>query len=208
VSKANGPKAAGGQKKTMQKLLFATGNAHKLEEVSAILEGIIELKSFKDISFAEEVPEPGETLVDNAYYKTNYLYKRFGGWIVADDTGLEVEALHGAPGVYSARYAGIPSNSENNMQKLLKALEGVDNRKAQFRTVLVLIKNDKLYSFDGIVKGQILTEKRGTGGFGYDPLFLPDGYDKTFGELPAETKNKISHRARAFELMARHFTNL
>ena len=182
-----------------RRLVFATHNAHKVDEVRAILPASVELVGPAALGCHEEIPETGETQRDNALQKVQYIHDRFGVDCFADDTGLEVEALDGAPGVYSARYAGEPADFAKNRAKLLSALAGISNRRAQFRTVVSLILNDKTYFFEGIVKGRIIAEERGVGGFGYDSVFVPDGYDKTFAELPAAVKNSISHRARAME---------
>lgn len=179
--------------------MVATNNAHKLEEISAILGDEMELLSLKDIHCNADIPETADTLEGNAIQKANYIYENYGMDCFADDTGLEVEALNGAPGVFSARYAGDGHDSEANMQKLLKELEGKENRKAQFRTAICLIMEGKEYLFEGIVKGSIIEEKRGGAGFGYDPIFVPEGYDQTFAELGNDVKNTISHRARAVE---------
>lgn len=181
------------------KMVVATNNAHKLKEIAAILGQEIELLSLKDIQCFADIPETADTLEGNARQKAMYIYENYGMDCFADDTGLEVEALDGAPGVFSARYAGEGHDSEANMQKLLKELAGKENRKAQFRTVICLIRNGKEHLFEGIVKGEIIQEKRGGEGFGYDPIFVPEGYDLTFAELGDDVKNTISHRARAVE---------
>lgn len=187
-----------------KKLVFATNNAHKLDEISSILGEKVELLSLKDIHCHVDIPETADTLEGNAMLKAEYIYKNYGLDCFADDTGLEVEALNGAPGVYSARYArGEGHNAEANMQKLLQNMQGVQNRKAQFRTAICLILDGKKHLFEGIVKGEIIKEKRGSSGFGYDPIFVPEGYTKTFAELGNETKNKISHRALAVEKLCR-----
>ena len=187
-----------------RKLVFATNNAHKLDEISSILGEKVELLSLKDIHCHVDIPETADTLEGNAMLKAEYIYKNYGLDCFADDTGLEVEALNGAPGVYSARYAGGEvHNAEANMQKLLQNMQGVQNRKAQFRTAICLILDGKKHLFEGIVKGEIIKEKRGSSGFGYDPIFVPEGYTKTFAELGNETKNKISHRALAVEKLCR-----
>ena len=180
-----------------RKLVFATNNAHKLEEVSTILGSKIELLSMKDINCNVDIPETADTLEGNALIKAKYIFNNYHLDCFADDTGLEVEALNGAPGVYSARYAGDAHNSEANMQKLLSDLEGIENRKAQFRTVFALIIDGKDHLFEGIVKGVITKSRRGTSGFGYDPIFIPEGYTQTYAEMGNELKNKISHRALA-----------
>ena len=181
------------------KMVVATKNAHKLKEIAAILGQEIELLSLKDIQCYADIPETADTLEGNARQKAMYIYENYGMDCFADDTGLEVESLGGAPGVFSARYAGDGHDSEANMQKLLKELAGKENRKAQFRTVICLIRNGKEHLFEGIVKGEIIQEKRGGAGFGYDPIFVPEGYDLTFAELGDDVKNTISHRARAVE---------
>ena len=186
-----------------RKLVVATNNAHKLEEISAILGDEMELLSLKDIQCFDEIPETSDTLEGNAHQKAEYIYRNYGMDCFADDTGLEVEALGGAPGVFSARYAGDGHDSEANMQKLLQELKGKENRKAQFRTAICLIMEGKEYQFEGIVKGEIIKEKRGGAGFGYDPIFTPEGHDLTFAELGNEIKNTISHRARAVEALCK-----
>ncbi len=184
-------------RKMKNKLVFATNNKHKLEEVSHILKDKIELLSLKDINCDVDIPETATTLEGNAVLKAQYIHENYGLNCFADDTGLEIEALNNEPGVYSARYAGSDKSSEENMLKVLKNLEGIENRKAQFRTAVSLIINNEQYLFEGIIKGTIIKEKRGISGFGYDPIFVPEGYDKTFAELGNEIKNKISHRALA-----------
>lgn len=183
-----------------KKLVFATNNAHKLDEIRAILGDRVEVLSLKDIHCEADIPETADTLEGNAALKAEYIYENYGLDCFADDTGLEVEALGGAPGVYSARYAGGEGHdSEANMKKLLVELEGKTNRKAQFRTAICLIEGgtEHLYLFEGVVKGEIIEKKRGCSGFGYDPVFVPEGYTETFAEMGNEEKNKISHRARA-----------
>ena len=180
-----------------KKFVFATNNAHKLEEVTAILGNKIELLSMKDINCHADIPETADTLEGNALLKARYIFENYQLDCFADDTGLEVEALNGAPGVYSARYAGDAHNSEANMKKLLQDMEGIENRKAQFRTVFALIINGKEHLFEGIVKGEITKHRHGTSGFGYDPVFIPEGYTQTYAEMGNELKNKISHRAPA-----------
>lgn len=187
-----------------RKLVFATNNAHKLDEISSILGEKVELLSLKDINCHVDIPETADTLEGNAMLKAEYIFENYGLDCFADDTGLEVEALDGAPGVYSARYArGGGHNAEANMQQLLQNMQGVQNRKAQFRTAICLILDGKKHLFEGIVKGEIIKEKRGGSGFGYDPIFVPEGYAKTFAEMGNETKNKISHRALAVEKLCR-----
>lgn len=183
-----------------RKLVFATNNAHKLEEVAAILGNQVELLSLNDIGCQTDIPETAETLEGNALLKSSYIYKNYHLDCFADDTGLEVEALNGAPGVYSARYAGGEGHdAQANMFKLLHELEGKENRKAQFRTAISLILDGKEYLFEGVIKGEIIKEKRGDSGFGYDPVFKPEGYDQTFAELGNDIKNQISHRALAVQ---------
>ena len=186
----------------MKTLVFATNNLHKLEEVRDILGGSFRIASLKEIGCTDDIPETADTLEGNALQKARYVKDKFGYDCFADDTGLEVEALGGAPGVFSARYAGLGHDSEANMRKLLKELEGKTNRQAQFRTVVALILEGREYTFEGIVRGTILTERRGTAGFGYDPVFVPEGYAETFAEMGSEEKNRISHRARAVQKLA------
>ena len=186
-----------------KKLVVATNNAHKLEEIAAILSDEMELLSLKDINCHADIPETADTLEGNARQKAMYIYENYGMDCFADDTGLEVDALNGAPGVFSARYAGDGHDSEANMQKLLKELKGNEIRKAQFRTAICLIMEGKEYLFEGIVKGKIIEEKRGGAGFGYDPIFVPEGHDQTFAELGNDIKNTISHRARAVEKLCK-----
>ncbi|MGN7513877.1 MAG: non-canonical purine NTP diphosphatase [Allomuricauda sp.] len=181
------------------KLVFATHNDHKLKEVQQLLPENIELLSLKDIECFDEIPETGDTLEENAKIKADYVTRTYGLDCFSDDTGLLVDALDGAPGVYSARYAGGQKNASDNMAKLLSELEGTDVRSAHFKTVVHLNLQGVSFTFDGIVEGRITTEQHGEGGFGYDPIFKPDGYDQTFGELPSKTKNAISHRGRAIQ---------
>lgn len=186
----------------MRKLVFATNNAHKLEEIRAILGDKVEVLSLKDIQCDVDIPETADTLEGNAVLKAEYIYRHYGLDCFADDTGLEVEALNGAPGVYSARYAGGEGHdSEANMRKLLVEMEGKTNRKAQFRTAICLIEGGVEHLFEGVVKGEIIEEKRGASGFGYDPVFMPEGYTETFAEMGSEEKNRISHRARAVQAL-------
>ena len=192
------------------KIVFATNNQHKLTEIREILGSAFEIVSLKDIGCDVDIPETGQTLEENAHMKALYVYEHYGLDCFADDTGLEVEALNGEPGVYSARYAEqYDHNSEANTAKLLRNMADITHRNARFRTVISLIQRDtdnpKNYHetlFEGIVEGQIATEKRGTAGFGYDPVFIPEGYDKSFAELGEEVKNGISHRARAVEKLS------
>ena len=179
------------------KLVFATNNKHTLEEVRAILGNRVEVLSLGDINCNDDIPETAETLQGNALIKARHIYNKYGVNCFADDTGLEVEALNGAPGVYSARYAGESNDSQANMNKLLQNLTGKNNRNAQFRTVIALIINGEEKLFDGIVKGTITEEKKGDSGFGYDPIFVPEGYSESFAQMDSDTKNSISHRYRA-----------
>ena len=207
------------------KIVFATNNEHKLSEIRAILGDAFEVVSLADIGCHEDIPETGQTLEENALMKAEYIYDKYHLSCFADDTGLEVEALNGAPGVYSARYASMSSDSgqtspashdsEANMARLLRELANNNNRKARFRTVIALIEKKDVcpcgctsikvvHKFEGIVNGEITREKSGAEGFGYDPIFRPDGYDKTFAELGADIKNQISHRARATQKLAEY----
>ena len=185
----------------MKKLVFATNNAHKLREVREMLEGEITVLSLADIGCSETIPETADTLQGNALIKARYIKTHYGYDCFADDTGLQVVQLGGRPGVYSARYAGEECDPEKNMQKLLGELEGIDDRRASFITVEALIQGEEEKIFEGEVKGRILEEKQGSEGFGYDPLFVPDGYEESFAQLGEETKNHISHRARAMQKM-------
>ena len=184
------------------KLNFATNNNHKLKEVQEVLGDSFQIESLHELGIHEDIPENQQTLEGNALQKARFLYQRTGESCFADDTGLEGEALNGAPGVYSARYAGESKNSLDNMALLLKNMEGKQNRKARFRTVIALILDGKEYLFEGIVNGVITEQPRGTAGFGYDPLFVPDGYATTFAEMDSESKNAISHRGLAVEKLA------
>ena len=213
------------------KIVFATNNEHKLSEIRAILGPSFDVVSLADIGCHEDIPETGQTLEENALMKAEYVYNKYHLSCFADDTGLEVEALNGAPGVYSARYAamattvpagspaGISHDSEANMTRLLRELANNNNRKARFRTVIALIEKKDVcpcgctsikvvHQFEGIVNGEITHEKSGAEGFGYDPIFRPDGYDKTFAELGLDIKNQISHRARATQKLAEYLKTL
>ena len=207
----------------MRKIVFATNNKHKLQEVSPLLEGKCLLQNLSDIGCTDEIPETSDTLQGNALQKAMFVYEKYGLDCFSDDTGLEIEALRGAPGVYSARYAKIKAEAKialygegrqletevhktvagevsiANMQKVLSEMQGASNRKAQFRTVIALIFAGKTYFFEGKIKGKIIENPVGNGGFGYDPIFIPEGYDKTFAEMDLSIKNTISHRARAVE---------
>ncbi len=180
-----------------KKLIFATNNAHKLGEVKNI-EGLnFEILSLKDVGFEGEIPEDFDTLKENAMQKARFIHDKFGMDCFADDTGLEIDALDGRPGVHSARYAGPRCNSEDNIQKVLRELKGKIIRKGRFRTVIALIMNGNEYYFEGVVQGEILSEKRGESGFGYDPIFLPACFTHSFAQMDLAVKNKISHRAKA-----------
>lgn len=181
----------------LPRLIFATNNQHKLEEVKLILSKDFEVLGLADINCTTDIPETGNTLEENALLKARFVKENYGYNCFADDTGLEVEALGNAPGVYSARYAGEAKSSEANIEKLLNELKTQNNKKAQFRTSIALIFDGKEYAFEGIIKGKITDVKKGESGFGYDPIFIPDGYEQTFAELGVETKNNISHRALA-----------
>lgn len=191
-----------------KQLIFATNNLHKLEEVSCMLGDTFNLLSLKDINCHSDIPETADTLEGNALLKAQFIYQHYQMNCFGDDTGLEVEALNGAPGVYSARYAGDNHDSKSNMRKLLTNLNEEKNRKAQFRTVISLILDGKEYLFEGIVKGSIIEEEKGNSGFGYDPIFVPEGYDQTFAELGDEVKNKISHRAQAISKLCKFIQSI
>ncbi|MBP5663804.1 MAG: non-canonical purine NTP diphosphatase [Bacteroidales bacterium] len=182
-------------------LIFATHNQHKTEEAREIAASFIQIKNLKDIGCFEEIPETADTLSGNALQKAHYVQEHFHVNCFADDTGLEVEALDGRPGVYSARYAGEHCSYQDNVDKLLREMKGKTNRKACFKTVIALILDGKEYLFEGRVDGQIIENQRGMSGFGYDPVFLPDGFDRTFAEMSEEEKNSISHRGRAIRKM-------
>lgn len=180
----------------MKTLIFATGNENKLKEIRSILVDL-EIKGLKDLGFYDEIPETGLTLEENALIKAKYLYDHSGMMSFSEDTGLEVEALNGAPGVHTARYAGEDKDPKHNIKKLLAELSGIHNRKARFRTVIALYDGQNPIYFEGIVAGEIALIESGSGGFGYDPIFIPEGYQSTFAVLDDEVKNSISHRARA-----------
>lgn len=188
----------------MIKLVFATNNAHKLEEVRAVVGDKVEVLSLNDIQCFDDIPETADTLEGNALIKAKYVYDKFGYDCFADDTGLEVDALGGKPGVYSARYAGEEHDAQKNMQKLLSALRSTANRKAHFKTVIALIEQGKIKYFEGKINGHITTELSGTAGFGYDPIFVPEGFTQTFAALGSDMKNKISHRALAINELKKY----
>ncbi len=183
----------------MRKIVFATNNKHKLSEIQGILKDKFDVLSLSDIGYDEDIPETGNTLSENASQKSHTIYKRFNVDCFSDDTGLDIDALDGEPGVYSARYAGEDASYDDNVNKVLQKLDGKENRKAAFRTVISLILNGVEHQFDGKVSGNITNEKHGDGGFGYDPVFKPDGFDITFAEMSSDVKNKISHRGKAME---------
>jgi XTP/dITP diphosphohydrolase len=181
---------------SLKKIVFATGNSNKLKEIKSAVDGF-EIIGLTDLDINEEIPETGTTLKENSLQKARYVYDKTGLNCFSDDTGLEIEALNNRPGVYSAMYAGADCSAENNMQKVLKELSGVRNRKAKFKTVIALILNGKKYFFEGDVNGEILQEKKGSDGFGYDPIFKPEGHKETFAQMSIGIKNKISHRGLA-----------
>ncbi len=189
------------------KLVFATNNQHKLQEIKRLLNGSIELLNLNDINCFDEIPENQETLEGNAAEKSFYIFNKFGLNCFADDTGLEIEALNGEPGVYSARYAGVEKSAENNMSLVLEKLTKIKNRKARFRTVISLVINGNETQFEGIVDGHILEERRGITGFGYDPIFQPVESNLSFAEMSMEEKNKISHRGRAVQKLVEYLTH-
>ena len=180
----------------VKKIVFATGNPNKLKEIKSAIKSF-EIVGLKDLGITEEIPETGATLKENALQKAKYVYEKTGLNCFSDDTGLEIESLNNRPGVYSAMYAGSDCNAENNMRKVLSELKTFQNRKAKFKTVIVLILNGKEFFFEGVVNGTILEEKKGSDGFGYDPIFRPNGYEKTFAQMSIALKNKISHRGIA-----------
>ena len=192
----------------MRKLVFATNNKHKLEEARKILEGMVEILSLAEIGCNDDIPETATTLEGNALIKARYIKEHYGYDCFADDTGLLVDALDGAPGVYSARYAGEECNPQKNMEKLLSELEGIEQRAAAFVTCVALTLRGSEHIFMGEIAGEITKEAKGTAGFGYDPIFKPFGYDKTFAELGDDIKNSISHRAKAMEKLAQFLNNL
>ena len=180
----------------INKIVFATGNPNKLKEINSAINGF-KIVGLKDLGITEEIPETGDTLMKNALQKAKYVYNKTGLDCFSDDTGLEIEALNCRPGVYSAMYAGPDCNAENNIRKILQELEESTNRKAQFKTVIALILNGKEYFFEGVVSGVILKERSGKGGFGYDPIFRPVGYEESFAEMTIDQKSEISHRGLA-----------
>jgi XTP/dITP diphosphohydrolase len=181
----------------MQTLVLATGNPHKVEEIQEVLAGRFQIKGLKDINCPTDLPETSDTLEGNALQKARYVYEHYQLSCFAEDTGLEIEALGGEPGVYTARYAGPQKDPDDNMSLVLQKLRDKTNRRARFRTVVALIIDGREHTFEGIVNGTIAYQKQGSGGFGYDPIFIPEGYEQTFAQLPSSEKNKISHRGRA-----------
>ncbi|OFX58783.1 MAG: non-canonical purine NTP pyrophosphatase [Bacteroidetes bacterium GWB2_41_8] len=190
------------------KLVFATNNSHKLQEINHLLDGSFQLLCLKDIDCNDEIPENQDTLEGNAAEKSFYIWNKYGLNCFADDTGLEIEALNGEPGVYSARYAGEQRNANDNMNLVLAKLDKIKNRKARFRTVVSLVIDGHEIQFEGVVNGHILEEKRGTTGFGYDPIFQPDESDLCFAEMSMSEKNKISHRGRAVQKLVEYLLKL
>ncbi|MBC7694116.1 MAG: non-canonical purine NTP diphosphatase [Burkholderiales bacterium] len=188
-------------------LIFATHNQNKLKEVRSLIPDSINLLSLDEVHFKKDIEETETTIEGNAILKAKTIYEETGINCFADDSGLLVDALNGAPGVYSARYAGEQKSDRDNMEKLLQELQGKQERSAYFKTVMALIINDKKYLFEGIIKGKIMPEKAGTNGFGYDPVFMPDGYNQTFAQMDQETKNSISHRGIALKKMVEFLTS-
>ena len=190
------------------KLVFATNNLNKLSEIRSLVKGSIDILSLKDINCNEELPETNFTIEENALQKAKYIFDNYGLNCFADDTGLEIQALDGDPGVFSARYAGEPSNAENNIKKVLDNLQGVSNREANFKTVIAIIINGKETLFKGICNGSITRNKLGQKGFGYDPIFIPDSFAITFAQMTKQQKNAISHRGKAVQKLIRFLINL
>ncbi len=190
----------------MIELVFATNNENKIKEINALLTNSIKLLSLKDIGCYEDIPETADTIEGNAILKAKYVYEKYGYNCFADDTGLEIKSLNGEPGVYSARYAGEEKNADKNMDKVLQKLTHYSDRTAHFKTVVALVINSKITTFEGIIEGKITKEKHGKDGFGYDPIFKPNGYKITFAEMPLSEKNNISHRGRAVKKLI-HFLN-
>lgn len=188
----------------MKEIIIATNNKHKVEEIQREVKDKIRIISLKDLDFHQDIPETGTTLKENARQKARFIFEKYGKDCFADDTGLEVEALDGRPGVYSARYAGERCSFDDNIDLLLKEMEGKTNRKACFKTVICLIENGEEKYFEGVCKGNITTEKYGNKGFGYDPVFIPEGYGESFAEMSGEEKNKISHRGKAIRELIKY----
>jgi XTP/dITP diphosphohydrolase len=192
----------------MMKLVFASNNPHKIREIRSILGPGFSVSGLADIGCKEDIPEPFKTLEENALAKARHVYRYYGMDCFSDDSGLEVEALGGLPGVLSARFAGPGKAGPDNVRKLLQMMEAAQNRRARFRAVMALILGGREYTFEGIVNGTITKEPAGSGGFGYDPVFVPDGHDKRFSEMPEEEKNRISHRYRALEQLVEFLERL
>lgn len=190
------------------KLVFATSNQNKAKEIQSLIPNLLQILSLLDIQCTEEIPETQSTIEGNASQKAFYVYEKYHQNCFADDTGLEVESLNGKPGVLSARYAGESRDANENMDKVLQELSLKENRKARFKTVISLVISGKEHQFEGVVDGVILSEKRGDSGFGYDPIFLPDGYDLSFAEMDLSTKNKISHRAKAVNKLVEYLRTI
>lgn len=192
----------------MLELVFCTNNDHKIKEVSQIMGTQFSFLKLKDVQFFDDIPEPFETLEENSLEKAQVVHNFTGKNCFAEDTGLFVEAIDGEPGVYSARYAGEPTNSEKNIEKVLEKLASKTNRNAYFKTIITLIINGEIKQFEGICKGTIAMQKQGTDGFGYDPIFIAEGYTKSFAEIAADEKNEISHRKKAFDKFSAHLSEL
>lgn len=191
----------------MNTLVFATNNPHKLKEIKAKIGETYEIKSLKDINAEEEIPEPYETLHENAFNKARFIHKKYGHDCFADDTGLVIDALDGRPGVFSARYAGPQCSFQDNVNKVLAEMREKKNRLARFKTVIALIIEEQEYQFEGTVEGHIISEERGDEGFGYDPIFMPQGFNQTFAEMPLDIKNRISHRGKAIAKLTEFLRN-
>lgn len=192
----------------MDKLIFASGNKYKLEEIQTKLKDHFDVISMRELGFVGEIEETGLTLEENAALKAKYISEYYKTDCFADDSGLEIEALNGAPGVYSARFAGNNCSFDDNIEKTLSLMQGIQNRKAQFRTLICLCFNNELHYFEGIIIGSITSERHGSNGFGYDPIFKPDGFEKTFAEMTPSEKNEISHRAIAVEKLVEFLTSI
>jgi len=192
----------------MKEIVFATNNRHKIEEVAPLLKKTYSLLTLSDIGCTDDIPETADTLQGNALQKAQFVYEKYHKDCFSDDTGLEIETLNNAPGVHSARYAGAQRSSSDNVQKVLNEMQGKINRNARFCTVIALLLNGKTYFFEGEVKGTIIQQPIGVNGFGYDPIFIPEGYDKTFAELDLKVKNTISHRARAVKKLITFLTDI
>jgi len=190
------------------KLVFATNNKNKIKEIKNLLSNSIELLSLEDINCKEEIPETSDSIAGNALQKAKYIFDNYGHNCFADDTGLEIESLNGEPGIYSARYAGLQRDANDNMNKVLAKLKDENNKNAHFKTVIALIINGKETLYEGIAKGKITNKKSGTEGFGYDPIFKPIGFDITFSEMSLEEKNKVSHRGKAVRQLTDYLSSL